>query len=207
MTGSQIIAKFQLYTDDASEMSSQEELDLLNKIYHQVLDEKDWEFLKKEFSGTTSTSVPYIALPSDFKNITVNYDDRDGHPQQVVFVGPNYDPYIVIPFSQRRKYRDAGNYCYIDRRQSRLYFTKQPTQALAVEFDYIYVPDDLTTATSPVFDTNHHDIIYHGMRMEFYSIEQTDKARSYYLEDQQMYTKLLTRMANINSKNSGLDSY
>lgn len=207
MIGSEIVTKFNLYSGDTADLSTDEEYALLNKIYHGVLDEKDWEFLKKEYSGTTSGSVPYIALPSDFKNITVNYDDENGEPEQVVFVGPNFDKYKVIPFSQRRNYRDQDGYCYVDKRQSRLYFTIQLDGSLAVEFDYVYTPDDVTANESPVIDETHQDIIYHGMIMDFYAIDETEKGRSYYAEHAQSYQKFLTRMANINLKNSGLDSY
>lgn len=207
MTTQEIIDKFNLYFDDGSELSSDEELDLAEKVYRKVLDHKDWEFLKKEYSGTTSTSVPYIALPDDFKNITVNYDDEYGEPNQVVFVGPNNDIYRVIPFSQRRNYRDADGYCYIDMRQNRLYFTKQPSEAKSVEFDYIYKPDALTTSTSPVWDDDHHDIIHHGMVVDAYSIDQTEKGRAYYAENMEAYNEILQRMTNRNLKNSGLSNY
>lgn len=206
MITSDIISKFNLYVDDGSELSSSEELALAEKIYRKVLDEHEWEFLKKEYSGTASTSVPYIALPSDFKNIAINYTE-DGEPKQVIFFGSTYDVYEVIPFSQRRDYRDQGGYCYIDKRQGRLYFTKQPVEAGAVEFDYIYNPDALTTNTSPVFDSIHHDIVYHGMVMDFYSIEQTEKARAYFSEHMNWYKDFLTRMKNVNIKNSGMLTY
>ena len=85
MITSDIINKFNLYVDDGSELSSSEELTLAEKIYRKVLDEHRWEFLKKEYSGTASTSVPYIALPSDFKNIAINYTEG-GEPKQVIFL-------------------------------------------------------------------------------------------------------------------------
>lgn len=204
MLTSEIISKFRLYADDGSELSSAEELALAEKMYRQVLDEHDWEFLRKEHSGTTSGA--YITLPSDFKNIAINYTE-DGEPEQVVFVGPTFEVYHVIPFSERRNYRDSSNYCYIDKRQNRLYFTATPSSGLAVEFDYIYNPDALTTSTSPVIDSIHHDVIYHGMMMDFYSIEQTEKGRAYYSEHKSWYEKFISRMKNVNIKNSGRLSY
>lgn len=204
MTTTQIIEKFRLYVDDSSDLSSAEELALAEKIYRQVLDEHDFEFLKKEYSGTTSGD--YISLPSDFKNIAINYTE-DGEPEQVVFVGSTFEIYKIIPFSERRSYRDHSNFCYIDKRQNRLYFTSTPSSGLSVEFDYIYNPDALLLATSPVFDSIHHDIVYHGMVMDYYSIEQTEKARAYFNEHSAWYAKFLTRMKNINLKNSGRLSY
>ena len=210
MNGEQIIEQFNLYVDDGSELSSEEELQLLNKVYRQVLDEKDWVFLRKPFSGSTSTSVPYIALPADFKNIAVNYYE-DQEPDQVVFVGTTFDKYKIIPFSQRRNYRDVDGYCYLDMLNRRLYFTKQPTAVKTVEYDYLYAPDDLTLATAPVFDPTgvlgHSIIIMHGMVVDFYSIEATEKERAYYNENAAAYNKVLGRMANVNLKNYGSLNY
>lgn len=47
MLASEIIAKFELYVDDSTELSTQEELDLLNKVYQKVADDRPWEILKK----------------------------------------------------------------------------------------------------------------------------------------------------------------
>lgn len=210
MNGQAIIDQFNLYVDDSSELSSAEELMLLNKIYRQVLDEKDWAFLRRSFTGQTSASVAYINLPDDFKNITVNYYE-DQEPDQVVFVGPNFDRYKVIPFSERRNYRDTDRYCYLDMPNKRLYFTKQPTSVKDIEFDYIYAPADLDLNTPPVFDTlgtlGHAPIIGHGMVVDFYSIEQTEKGRAYYNENVNAYNKILRRMTNINLKNNGSLNY
>ena len=210
MNGEQIIEQFNLYVDDGSELSSEEELQLLNKIYRQVLDEKEWVFLRKPFSGSTSTSVPYIALPDDFKSIAVNWYENQ-EPEQIVFVGTNFEQFKIIPFMQRRNYRDMDGYCYLDMLNRRLVFTKQPTSVKTVEFDYIYAPDDLTLATTPVFDPEgnlgHAIIIMHGMVVDFYSIEATEKERAYYNENVNGYNKVLGRMANVNLKNNGSLNY
>lgn len=205
-TGQQIIEEFRLYVDDSSELSSAEEVSLLNKIYHKVLDHKDWEFLRKEHTATASITVPYISLPSDFKNIAINWQDNwDGEPSQVVFLGTKR--ITLIPFSMRRNYDSNSNFCYIDARQNRLYFCGQPTSADSISFDYIYIPDDLTTITSPVFNATHHSVIMHGMVVDFYSIEQTDKARSYYEENLIAYQDFIERMSRVNLKQYGSLNY
>jgi hypothetical protein len=199
MTGEEIQAQFNIYIDDANEMADSDVLILMNKIYHRVLDDAPWEFLKKEYSGTTSTSVDYVALPSDFKFLAPN-DINYTEPTTVVFVGSEFEPYKVIPFSDRRKYRDMDGYCYIDQRQSYLVFTKQPTQARAVEYDYIYIPDDITTSTSPVFRNAFQFVIVHGMALDHDIIEANEKALNYQAENQRNYQDILDRMLTENAQ-------
>lgn len=204
MTGTELITKFELYIDDMTELSSTEELALLNKIYHKVCDDHAWEFLKSSHSGTTSTTVPYISLPADFGFLTQNHNYTDTttfeSQRPVVFVGTNYTPYEVVSWSDRRQYRNGGNYCWIDIANSRLYFATQPTSAESVEFDYIAIPDDLTTATSPLIPTRFQDILVHGMCIDDFIIQMSDKAKSYKQEHEIEYQKYLNAMKYWNSR-------
>jgi len=190
MTGTQIIEKFELQVDDASELSSDESLELANDIYQEIQDDRPWEWLKTPFTGTTSTTVPYIALPADFKKIAPNKDN-----ESVIFVGSDFQEYIVVSFADRRDYRDQDGFCYVDIPNSRLYFTLQPTAAEAVEYDYIKVAAALTTITSPLFRAGFHKIIPFGMAARFPSIEQADKATSYATSNQGLYQSILSDMA------------
>lgn len=190
MTGTQIIAKFNLQVDDSSELSDVEALDLANDIYGDICDDRQWEWLKKTYTGTTSTSVSYVALPSDFRELSLNKDNRS-----VIFVGTSYREYEVIPFSSRRDYRDQDGFAYIDVANSRLYFTKQPTSAESIEYDYIRIPDDLLTSTSPVFRAGFHPIIAYGMAARFNLLEQTEKSISYRKENLDLYNETLSQMA------------
>lgn len=190
MTGQDILDTFYLQVGDEAELSSAEALALANEIYHEVCDDRPWEFLKTPYTGTTSVSVPYIALPADFKMVMPN-----SKGESVVFVGTDYQEYKIIPYSSRRDYRDQDGFCYIDIPNSRLYFTLQPVSAEAVEYDYVKVPDDLTTATSPIFRTAHHKVIYLGMAARFPAIEQAEKADSYRRENKEDYKSVLGDMA------------
>lgn len=190
MTGTDIIAKFNLQVDDSSELSTSEALDLANDIYGDICDDRDWEWLKKTYTGSTSVSVPYIALPADFKYISQNKDN-----QSVVFVGTAYREYKVIDFASRRDHRDQDGYCYIDMVNQRLYFTKQPTSVESVEYDYIKIQDDLLAGTSPLFRAGFHPIIAYGMAAMFNTLEQTDKTISYQRENKKLYEDLLSSMA------------
>ncbi len=191
MITSDIISRFELQVDDASELSSDESLALAQEIYDDVCNDRPWEWLKTTATDTTSTSVAYVALPSDFKEISPNKDNR-----AVVFVGDDYSEYEVVPFSARRDYRDQDGFCYLDMVNRRLYFTLQPTAAEAIEYDYIKIPTALTASTAPVVTTSQFgNLIAYGMAAKFNPIEQSEKDKSYMKENRTEYLRLLSDLA------------
>jgi hypothetical protein len=203
MTKSQTISAFELYMDDTSELSSDETSNLYDKVYSKVCADRPWEFTKKQFSGTASTTVPYVALPTDFAYLVSNANKTENtyeSSKPVVFVDTNYQPYEVVSFSDRRQYKDKNGYCYIDIVNSRLYFTAQPVSAVAIEFDYCAVPTVLALTDSPAFPARFHDIIYHGMCSDSFVIQQSDKAKSYKGEHDKEFQRYLTDMAYWNSQ-------
>ena len=188
MTGENILLRFQEQIDDATELSSVEELALANEVYIDVSNDREWEWLKTTATGTTSTSVDYLALESDFKQVIPNKDRRS-----IVFVGTDYQEYLIIPFSARRDFRDQDGFCYIDTPNQRLVFTLQPTEAKAIEYDYIKRPTLLTTSTEPLVTTDQFgNLIAYGMAAKFNPIELSDKSDSYRKENQEEYRKILT---------------
>lgn len=189
MTGTQILEKFYLQVDDSSELSDEEALDLANDVYHEIQDDRDWEWLKATQTGTLSTSVPYVSLPASFKKLALNKENKT-----VVFVGSDYKEYKVIAFADRRNYRNQDGFCYVDIPNQRLYFTKQPTSADSYEYDYIKT-DDILAGTEPLFRDGYHKIIAIGMAARFPIIEMTDKNSSYRGENQGLYIALLQEMA------------
>lgn len=204
MTGQEIITAFELQVSDLTELSSVEELALLNKVYKKVMRLKPWEITKKQASGTLSTTVPYVALPADFAFLTQNNNYTEsseyaGRP--VVFVGSDYTPYKVVSWSDRRQYRNSSNVCYVDIANLRLYFTVQPTVASSYEFDYHAVPADLATNTSPVFPTDFHPMLVHLMASEDFVLQLSDKAKSYAPENT---TKAASYLADMNYWNAQL---
>lgn len=181
MLASEIIKKFELYMDDTTELSSDEELDLLNKKYQMISAELPWEQLKKAYSGTTDGSTT-LSLPTRFSYIVNNQnysDDSQYASGPVIYIGSNYDPYPLISFSDRRRYRTKSGYAYLDIANSNLVFTVAPSSGKAVEYDYIEYPADLTTSTSPWLPSRFHDWLYHEMCIDDFVIQQSEKARSY----------------------------
>lgn len=189
MIGSEIITQFEMQTDDTTELSSTEELTVLNRVYRKILNDRPWEFLKKAFTGTIGSDGT-VALPDDFKYVIQNGNYTDASyiaVRPVVFVGSNYAAYQVVSWSDRRQYRDQDGYCYVDIVNSNLVFTTTTQAGAAIEYDYIYNPDDVAIDTSPVFPSRFHDILVYGMQVDDNIIQQSDKAKSYAGENQNKY--------------------
>ena len=161
-----------------------------------------WEILKKQASGTLSTTVPYVSLPSDFIMLSANHNYTEnteyaGRP--VIFVGANYQPYYVVSWSDRRQYRSQNNVAYVDIAAMRLYFTVQPTVADTYEFDYCAMPVDLLTSTAPVFPTDFWYSIIYGMSTDDFIVQLFDKARSYAAENDAKFNGVIADMKYWNS--------
>lgn len=188
--------------DDTTNLSSTEESDLFDKWYSLVCNDRPWEFLKAAGSGTLSTTVPYVALPSSFSYLTANANSTSTDTEAsnpVVYVskdgGVTYSPYTVVSWSDRRSYRNQDGYCYIDIANLRLYFTLQPTGAWLYEFDYKANPTALALGDSLAIPSSYQDIIYHGMCSDDFVIQQSDKAKSYKAENEEKYGLFLSQMA------------
>jgi len=201
-TGTDLILSFELYVDDSTELSTEEEFALLNKIYRKVLINRPWEFLKKSWDTTTDGNN-YLALPSDFSYFLENQNYSDNSIGTDIAQSPkaiivNGNPWKIVNWSDRRQYEN-NNVCYIDARTLRLYFANTPASGLTVSADYIYKPDDITSTTSPVLPIA-HEMIYHGMAVDDMITQIFDKARSYAPENQAKYDSYMRDLAYHNSQ-------
>ena len=205
MTGAEIIAQFEQYVDDLTELSATQELILLNKIYHKICDLRPWEFLKKEKVGTMTTTTT-IAFPDDFSHLLENFNYTDNSISTeinskpcVVFISSNggstYNPFRVVNWSDRRQYVNTNGVCYIDYAASVITFPYAQSSGALYNFDYKSVPTNLTTGTSPVFPDRFQHAIYHGMAVDDMIIQLFDKARSYAKENQGAYKDYVDSMA------------
>jgi len=198
-----IIDKLELYAGDSTDLSSTDELDLIQKKYNQVLEEHDWEFLKKTATGTLSTSLQYVTAPADFRSFAKNYQSY----KKVIYIGSNYDAYEIVPFDNRREFRDQKGYAYYDALNARIYFTRQPDTADTYEFDYLHIPTALTTSTSPIFPVRYWDALYHSALMDNDIIQLSDKARREYKENEAAYRTIIDKMVSWNATLSNNDTY
>lgn len=214
MTTDTIITQFELQVNDITELSSVEELMLLNRIYRKICNERPWEFLKTNVTGFLSfdstSSMYYITMPADFAYFieNANYTDSSrayDNPAvpKVIFVGANYAPYQVVNYSDRLKYRTAGGYAYADFANNKIWFTQANNTNLSItssyNFDYIKVPATLTAGQTPIIPTQFQEVIVFGMATANDVLQLSDKARSYQKENQAIYDQYILDMAYWNS--------
>lgn len=211
MLASEIISAFETYVDDATELSSTQELALLQKVYNKIWIDRVWEFAKKSATGTLSITLPYVSLPADFAHLVDNNQYTDNSTSidnnaapRVIYIGSSYTPYQVINWSDRRKYLNKLGYAYLDMVNSRLYFTSQPTTADSYEFDYKSIADTLVTSSTPAFPARFHDILYHGMAIDNEIIQRWPKASAFAPENTEKFNSYLAdmRLWNANLQNN-----
>lgn len=204
MTATEIIAMFELYVDDTTELSTAEELALLNRVYQQVCDDRPWEFLKKEGSGTMASTTT-IAVPSDFGYFVENrgytdnstVPDYNAKPTGILINGTKW--LQIIDWSTRRQYANQDGYAYYDARLGTITTTYAQPSGATYSFDYKYVPSDLTAGQSPVFPSRFHPMVAYAMAVDDMVIQLFDKARSYAAENNAKYVSYLARMAQWNA--------
>jgi hypothetical protein len=198
-----LITEFELQVSDVTELSSQEELNLLNRVYQKVCADRPWEFLKTYASGTMSGSGVdgyYITMPTDFgflyENNTYtenNQANQSNTSPKVIWIGTNKTPYQVINYSDRIKYLGKLGYCYVDYGNSKIWFTGTP-ESTTYLLDYIKVPAVLTTSDYPIFNGKFHDILVFGMSVANEILQLSPKATSYAVENQALYNQYLLDM-------------
>lgn len=194
-TTADIITKFGLYFGDETSLSSVESLDLCQKKYEEILESEEWEFLKKEATGSINGTD--LSVPADFNRLTTD---------QTIYLGSNLSRRQVIPFTIRRDYHNQRGYAYYDARQSKLVFTA--TENDTYSYDYIFVPPALDLSTSnPVFPTRYYDMVYSAMLLDADIINLSNKARSYASLNKNMYESGLAEMKSWNKKLSAFNTY
>lgn len=110
----------------------------MNDVYYDITDDRNWSWARDTFTGSTSTSDPYVALPADFDLILPNLSSNIGYGytnlgvphgssslysqriytpyalNSVVFVGTTNSVYKVIDIAKRNNYLNMDGYCYVD---------------------------------------------------------------------------------------------
>jgi len=193
-TGQDIINNFRLLIDEQDDLSDAEVLDLAQQVIDVIVNNRPWTFLTSTATGTLNTTAVSYSLPSDFRQLTDNYEDN-GMPTRVLFVGPNFEPYKWIDMMQRRNKRDTRGFAYIDFKQSTFVLTHPEQIIRDYEFDYIYNPENITLDTSPVIPVQFQPAIVKFMAYLWADIDQTDRSFSYALENAREYQDYIAEMA------------
>jgi hypothetical protein len=204
MLASEAITQFELQVNDVTELSTSEELIVLNRIYQRVCDDRPWEFLKTSATGTMSGSGVdgyYITVPSDFAYFYENYNWTDNsystqlnRTPKVIFVGTTKTPYSIINYSDRQQYLGSTGYAYVDWGNSKIYFTGTPVST-TYSMDYIKTPATLIADSTILIPERFCPILIYGMSTENEIIQLSDKAKSYAQENLDLYNEYLGKLA------------
>lgn len=209
MTSTELITNFELQVSDVSELSSTEELLILNRVYNKVCAERPWEFLKTSATGTllgSGIDGSYINIPINFGFFSENfqYTNNTISPQnnaapKVIFIGNNYSPYYLVNYSDRRQYLGSTGYAYLDLANNKIVFTGSPAER-TYEFDYIKTPAILTATDTPEIPERFQVVLVYGMAAEDSILQLSPKATSYAPENRAMYEQYILDMAYWNAQ-------
>lgn len=184
-----------MYTDDTTDLSSDEELIVANDKLRVIYMEQPWEFLRRSKAGIIESDGK-ISVPSDFDELMENYseDPSVSEPlQKVVYIGSEKAPYFVIPMGQRNA-NNYSNVCWYDPATSKITFMQSPGVGVAYEFDYKTSPDDITVATSPKLPADFQPMIVFAMLIDEEIIKKSEKARSNMEINQVQYQRYMKNL-------------
>ncbi len=202
MNGADIIKRFELWTDDQTELSTDEELFLANQKANEIYNANVWEFLRKGATGSfAGGEIDLATVAPDFKHLMQNYSKDTSYPtptETVVFVGGA--PFQVIPMAMRTQMQ-GRNVCYVDIVANKIKFT-QASIGGNFEFDYQYQPTDFTANTSPAFPANVESgmVVVYAMLLDDDIIQKTEKGRTNIKENAAQYSRLLSNLKSYNAK-------
>lgn len=195
LTGQQIIDRFELYTDDTTDLSSDEELILANDKLRLVYMEQPWEFLRRKKAGVIESDGK-ITLSSDFDEFLENFSDDAAYGEpvmKVVYIGSQKAPYLVVPMGQRNA-NSFSNVCWIDPSDGKINFAQSPGVGASYEYDYKTSPDDITVSTSPKLPAEYHPMIIFSMLIDEDIIKKSEKARSNMQDNAVQYQRYLKNL-------------
>jgi hypothetical protein len=209
MTAQEIIEQFETKVDDTTELSSVQELALLNEVYMRIASERPWEILKFSLDGTMVTEGQ-IPLPSNFAYFPENMNETDNSYSTeinqkpvgayITLAGASAPtPFRVVNWSDRRQYANSGDIAYLDLANSRLVVPNR-SGLLPYSIDYVGYPTALTLGATPVFPAAFHYLFVYRMAASDMAIQMFDKARSYRNENLAEAADILQDMQMWNSR-------
>lgn len=196
MIGSEIISRFELWTDDSTELSSDEELFLANQKIRLIYSENQWEFLRKTASGSFSGGFIDVSA-MDFDRFMANYvdDPTCGSMPDTIVVYVNNNPYKVIPMGSR--FNQSG-VAYYDSVNKKIMILGDASGTY--EFDYKHKPVDILTSTAPIFDDQFHLMVVYAMLIDDEIIQKVEKARANFTENSAQFQRIMSNLKSHDSK-------
>lgn len=176
MNGQNIIDEFDKLTDEMSELTAAQKLALANTKYRHVANDRDWEWLRNEGSVTIASSeIDLSGLSPSFRNFAENNNTKYRFG---FWIGTRNSAsfYEIINMQDRWGRPDLS---YFDLANSKIVLADGLNlNGQAAKFDYFARTTALAVGTSPVFNSDYHQIIPYLMAAEHYDIDQTEASRS-----------------------------
>lgn len=195
-----IIKQFEVYVDDLTELSTDEEYSLLTKVINSVCNDRSWEFLRKTASVTTTTSKT-APVPADFVSVMNNYSENpyNNIPEiPVAYVGGI--PFKFIPRGTAMQ-KVGGNYVTVDLVNKTIEFLTDIGAGKVVTFDYKYQPSPITSNSSPIaLPELAHRYLGQVMAIDDDIIQKTEKARSNLQANSVARAQMLRDLAHYNAR-------
>lgn len=195
-----IIKQFEVYVDDLTELSTDEEYALLTKVLNSIYNDRSWEFLRKTASVTTTT-VNTAPLPADFVSVMNNYSENpyNNIPEMAVAYVDGI-PFKFVPKGNAVQMA-GGNYVTIDIVNSRLEFLTSVGTGKTVTFDYKYQPSPITSNASPIaLPELGHRYLGQVMAIDDDIIQKTEKGRSNLQANSVARAQLLRDLSHYNAR-------
>ena len=165
MTPSEIKAQYEFFVDD-EEVSEDTIYVLMNTALNNMYALRPWDFLKtNDDTDSTVIGTSSYDLPSDFL-----------FPLPVYIGTQQVEP---IDRAKRMLYKEAFSRYYIDWKNGKYVLTYSPTTSDTIYFDYIYQPDQITTAYK---DTDFETLVP-GFKKAFHILLAYEMAKIYYYQD------------------------
>jgi len=204
----EIITKFEQQVDDSTELASDEELELANRVLSRIYDHAAWAFLRREATGTLSGNT--ITLPTGFDSVLINGQSTDyatgentNGSQKFIFTGPEVSPeYQFVNFGDRKTYANRSGFAWVDIVNGNITLSTTPQSAKTYSFDYKYVPDPLLITEKPLLPNRFRPMIWYGMAVEDDFILRFPKEKSYAPENN---AKFEAYMADLMAWNARLE--
>lgn len=180
----EIISKFELYTDDTTELSTEEEQALALQKTREIVGDSVWQFMRTKFAGTLVNGE--CDIPTDFGRLMPNYsEDETNYIPNKVVVWVGGSPYDVRPMGARNF--NGSNFFYIDYPRRKL--VGVGILSGTFECDYQPIPDSVLDI--PV---DYRMVIVWAMLIDDEIIQKVEKARSNLNEHAESYRQVLGRM-------------
>lgn len=206
LTAAEIIEKFEQQVDDSTELATTEELELMNRVLFRIYDHAPWAFLRREATGTLSSST--ITLPAGFDSVLINGQSSDyaveenvNGAQKFIFTGPEVAPeYQFVNFADRKTYANKAGFAWVDIVNGNITLSTTPQSAKTYSFDYKYIPNSLLISETPLLPNRFRPMIWYGMAVEDDFILRFPKEKSYASENNAMFQGYMQDLAAWNAR-------